>query len=63
MIDLTGYTPETLAEVERALERAKQGRATPPAPRPPQLEDIKPGMSAEETRAVCDAIRAAIQRP
>jgi len=63
MIDLTGYSPEALAEVERALERAKQGNAKPLAPRPPQLEDIREGMSKEQERAVCEAILKAIERP
>lgn len=62
MIDLTGYSPEALEALREALDKAKApGGAS--GPRPPQLEDIKPGMSAEQTRAVCDAIRAAIERP
>ncbi|HAX41555.1 MAG TPA: hypothetical protein PLF84_15275 [Bryobacteraceae bacterium] len=60
--DLTNFTPEELARLERALTQAKASGAGTLAPRPPQLEDIKPGMTPQETKAVCDAIRAAIHR-
>jgi len=63
MIDLTRFSAEELAQLERALTQAKASGAGTPTPRPPQLEDIKPGMTPEEDTRVRQAILKAIERP
>ncbi|MBE7541364.1 MAG: hypothetical protein M9913_09430 [Bryobacteraceae bacterium] len=64
-IDLTNLSPEARAELERALSASKGAGASSgsPAPRPAQLEDIRPGMSREDDARVREAILKAIRRP